>query len=171
MLRTPRLRFSLSFRLRRKFNLINPRSRTLSFKWRASKNASNNISLFKCLTPDGAVTGGRMSEMVFSFLPNGLGTFEELYEFKADGDSEGGKILLVGRAKEPCVYFSQPLVDLRPTLVGINVSDHVGLINSEGEDYEFRILKDTLYTQGREHRLQMSPSKGYVKAGEELRIR
>lgn len=141
---------------------VNPTSDTLSFKWKKA-GTNEELSFFECLTPSGVIKNRKIFESQFSFYPQSLGLFETFYSFEVKESPQKTLFLLVGNAREPCVYFSKPCLKLKPTIKGIEIKDEIELVNEEDEDFPFKFSKETLFADGREQKVEVEPSEGVVK--------
>lgn len=72
--------------------------------------------------------------------------------------------LLVGHAHQPCVYFIGTGKVLKPTVIGIDVHDTVVLKNTEDIPLTYRIIKSSLYSEGRVHKISIEPTHGLLHA-------
>lgn len=114
---------------------------------------------------------GRVVEAIFSFIPCILGTFEKFYDFHIEKYNLTTKFLMVGVAREPCVFFSTPHLALNDTVTGIDVTDYVTLQNNEDVDLLFRFKKYSTYSEGRQQKLNVEPSEGVLVAKSETKIK
>lgn len=112
-----------------------------------------------------------MVEAIFSFVPCILGTFEKFYDFHIEKYNLTTNFLMVGVAREPCVFFSTPHLTLNNTVTGIDVADHVTLKNNENVDLLFRFKKYSTYSEGREQKLNVEPLEGSLAAESETKIK
>lgn len=113
----------------------------------------------------------KMTEAIFSFEPQEFGTFEAFYNFYIPNFDENVLFLLVGMAREPCIYFNTPFVTMRPTIKGIDIKEQVYLINKENSDFRFRVLPESLFSEGRLFRIKMDPVKGVISSSSEIKFK
>lgn len=141
-----------------------------TYKWDTVNLLEKSISLFNCYTPKGTVEGNKLTEAIFSFIPNELGTFEKFYQFVIERYELSTTFLMVGNAREPCVFFTSPHIMMKNTIMGIEVSEIVYLRNNETFDLNYRFKKYTMYCEGRQQKLDVRPSSGAIGANNEIQI-
>lgn len=157
--------------LSRTFNIINPTDEGFTYKWESLEATSRNLSLFNCHTQKGSVDGKKLTEATFSFIPNELGTFEKFYNFVIEKYELITTFLMVGTAREPCVFFSTPHVVLKNTIMGIEVTDFLYIKNNEQFPLNYHFKKYSTYSEGRQQKLIVQPLIGTLPANGELPIR
>jgi hypothetical protein len=137
--------------------LKNPTKEAFFFNWQPAHIVNPHLSCYHCHTPNGVVAKGKTVEIVFSFIPQDCGVFEEFYYFTIPVHNIQETFLLVGVAREPKIYFDQSHLDLPPTVIGINVVRQVLLKNDENEKYSFKFGKLSMLSHG----LSMQPTSGF----------
>ena len=145
----------------------NPTKEEFIYTWQPAVKFSPELSCFHCHTPNGTLAKGKTAEMVFSFIPQACGIFEEFYFFHIPLRDIEAVFLLVGTAREPRIYFEKSHVALPPTVVGIDVTQNVMLKNEESEKYHFKFGKLPMMSDG----LSIQPSQGFLEPNEVLPIR
>lgn len=151
----------------RKFLLRNPTKEAFFYNWSLAHPNNPHLSCFHCHTPNGMVSKGKTVEMIFSFIPQDCGTFEEFYYFTIPLHNIQVTFLLVGFAREPKIYFDQNHLTLPSTLIGVDVHDSVILQNDENEKFWFKFGKFSMCTEG----LTVEPLSGVLHPQEQLPIR
>lgn len=150
--------------------MINPTNDSFTYKWEAVQTLDNDLSLFNCYTPNGTVDGNKLTEAIFSFMPNELGTYEKFYRFVIEKYELSTTFLMVGIAREPCVFFKSPHLNMKNTILGIEVTDQMNLRNNENFNLTFRFKKYSTYSEGRQQKLIVQPINGTLPANDEIPI-
>lgn len=79
--------------------------------------------------------------------------------------------MLFGIARNPNVYFEKPYVTLKPTILGVEASDDAVLKNEDQFDFNFKFVKESLYSGGHQEAVKVVPMQGLVKAGSTEAVR
>lgn len=125
----------------RHFSLRNPTKEPFYFCWESARKSDPHLSCYHCHTPNGVIPKGKAIEIIFSFIPQEMGVFEEFYYFQIPAHQIKVTFLMAGIAREPRVYFESMNLDLPPTIVGIAVSKTILIKNEEKEAYNFKFGK------------------------------
>lgn len=114
---------------------------------------------------------GKSAEAIFTFVPRTLGTYEAFYIFHIKKYDLTTNFLLVGEARNPKVYFEKPHVTLKPTVLEVAVEEDILLKNDDLMDFEFKINKESTYSQGHQQHIAVHPLQGVLKAHSVFLIR
>ncbi|RZC43112.1 hydrocephalus-inducing protein -like protein [Asbolus verrucosus] len=151
----------------RKFYLKNPTKNAYFFEWQPALKIDPHLSCYHCHTSSGVVAKGKTVEMVFSFIPQDCGVFEEFFFFSIPVHKIRVTFLMAGIAREPKVFFDQVHIDLPSTVIGMDITKDVLINNAEMETYGFKFGKLPMLSEG----LSIQPSRGFVKAKEAVPIK
>nr|XP_020443912.1 hydrocephalus-inducing protein-like isoform X2 [Monopterus albus] len=155
----------LSVSLKRCFNVLNPTSKSYSFKWECEDTGSSPLH---CLTPCGTILPGKKVEMWFEYVTEQLGVVESFWRFVVETLSLSVPFLCVGNTREPRVYFSRPHLNLGDLLVGRKVAQTVDLVNGESEPFRFSVLPSSLVGEDQQSSLILQPLTGTVAPKDRL---
>lgn len=147
----------------RKFNILNPTAENMFYKWIPIETNPNNTFYFNCLNLSGTLYRGSTTEAVFTFTPRVFGTFETFYTFELPQHNLSTKFLLHAIARKPKVYFDRPYLNLKPSVLGVEVNDEICLRNDDPISCKFRILKESLVSPGKSHVLNVEPMAGELE--------
>lgn len=145
----------------------NPTKEEFVFYWKAAPRGDQQISCFHCHTPNGKLSKGKSDEMIFSFVPQTWGVFEEFYFFHIPFKDIQVTFLLVGIAREPKVSFNESHLDLPSTVIGVEVSENIILKNYENEKYSFKFGKLPMLADC----FKIEPKEGVLDVEESLQIK
>lgn len=107
---------------------------------------------------------GKMAESSFSFVPQRLGKFETFYIFTIEKYDLKTTFLLTAVARNPCVFFSSNHVTLKPTLVNVEVTETVDLLNNEDMPLNFAFKRSSLLNNDHTKKIVVEPMEGTVLA-------
>lgn len=141
---------------------MNPTGVCFNYNWKPLHANTFEISLFHCHKPEGYVEKGRSTEAVFSFLPQSAGTFEAFYIFNIEKYKSSKTFLFVAKAREPNIAFALPHLEIRPTVIGVDVHEQIALINNEDVETDFKFRRDSFYSDARHQALDVEPLKGVL---------
>ncbi|KAK5646871.1 hypothetical protein RI129_005335 [Pyrocoelia pectoralis] len=154
----------------RSFYVVNPSEKNLSYKWTEAFPSTSEVSLFYCFKPQGLIERRKKANMTFSFMPPATGTFESFYVFSVDRHSATKTFLMVGHAREPVVFFTSSFIQMRPTVLGLDIIDTTCLKNNEDFEIDFKIIKESIYGDAHQQKLTVTPMKGIVQPHQEKKI-
>lgn len=92
-----------------------------------------------------------------------FGVFEAFYIFEVPDYKLSTQFLLFGVARNPHVCFEKPHINLKPTVLGVEVSEEISLKNSEMVTCNYRISKESLTSVDRDQTLLVEPLYGTLK--------
>ncbi|XP_074027129.1 hydrocephalus-inducing protein homolog isoform X2 [Leptinotarsa decemlineata] len=154
----------------KKFYVVNTSVGPLSFKLE-SLNADNRFTYFQCLTPSGCIQPGKKFDLIFNFTPQELGIFEERFVFSVDLNDFNAHIFVVGKCREPNIYFTKAHIDISATLWKRQSEETVILKNEEEMEFGFKFLKSSFYSEDHEQHLTVLPVSEIVPPKSEVAIR
>ncbi|CAG6023165.1 unnamed protein product [Menidia menidia] len=146
-------------------SVLNPTSRTYSFKWRCEDDSA---SPFRCLSPCGSILPGKRTQVCFEYIADQPDTVESFWTFVIETVSLSVPFLLVGTTREPLVYFQRPHLDLGELLVGRQAEQTVALVNGELEPLSFSVLPESLLSEDQLSGLIVHPMSGTVAPKDRL---
>ncbi|KAM7413943.1 hypothetical protein PAMA_018980 [Pampus argenteus] len=152
---------------KRCFSVVNPTSKTYSFKWRCEDTGG---SLFHCLTPCGTILPGKKVEVCFEYVAEQLDVVESSWSFVIESLSLSVPFLCVGTCREPLVYLDIPHLYLGELLVGRKVEQTVDLVNGEEEPFHFSVLQSSLLCDDQQSSLILQPMTGTVASKDRLSL-
>lgn len=161
----------LSGPIEKRFNILNPTLENYTYEWIPTPRCGSSVSNFSCLTQQGTIHRGRTVETVFRFDPQDFGDFQMFYTFHIPTYEDTVLFYLLGTVKKPCVYFTTPCIKIRPTILGIEVNDTAVLKNDERESMHFSICKESLYSEGKLHKINIQPLSGNLPAFGEVKMK
>ncbi|KAK4880159.1 hypothetical protein RN001_008305 [Aquatica leii] len=161
----------LGSNITRIFNVLNPTTKSFMYKWEPLNTNSNEISPFHCHCLEGVIENGKMIEAVFTFISRSIGTLEALYKFTIKEHDVQKILLLVGHTREPLVHFSTPSIQIRPSVLGLDINEHILLKNTEDFEVVFKFRKDSLYSEAHQQSLTVEPMKGVLAPRGERQIK
>ncbi|XP_049928998.1 hydrocephalus-inducing protein homolog isoform X2 [Epinephelus moara] len=147
------------------FSVLNPTSKTYSFKWRCEDTGG---SPFCCLTPCGTILPGKKVEVRFEYVAEQLDPVESFWSFVIETLSLTVPFLCVGTTKEPLVYLDRPHLDFGELLVGRKVEQTVDLVNGEQETFSFAVVQSSLLGDDQQSSLIVQPMTGTVAPKDRL---
>eukprot|EP00755_Sulcionema_specki_P012495 Sspe_Gene.8383::Locus_2861_Transcript_1_1_Confidence_1.000_Length_14125::g.8383::m.8383/K17570/HYDIN; hydrocephalus-inducing protein len=132
----------------RRFSIYNPTNMSYEYEWVDITENQQASKLFVCHTPRGVVHSGKKSEVVFDFTPDNLNLHETFWELRIGGASVSElfkqsviPFVMVGKAAEPEVYFSQTRINFEQVLLGGKAKQVINLHNREGMPFNFSFEK------------------------------
>ncbi|XP_076763005.1 hydrocephalus-inducing protein [Xylocopa sonorina] len=145
----------------KKFHLINPTTDDYRFSWRdRTLRGTDEISNFHCTVTDGVAERGKRTDLGFTFLAEELGVFESFWLFSIDRYNLECLFLLVGVVTEPSVHCLTVHVKLKPTILGFNVKESIRILNNEDFSVGFKIVEESLYSEGKLQKVSVTPMTG-----------
>ncbi|XP_031371258.1 hydrocephalus-inducing protein-like [Apis dorsata] len=145
----------------RKFHLVNPTVDDYHFSWKNRTLLSGiEISNFHCTVTEGIAERGKRTDMSFTFLASDIGVFESFWLFSIERYNLECLFLVVGIVTEPLVYCLMAHVKLKPTILGFNVRESIKFLNNENFHIPFRVLEESLYSEGKFQKLSITPMTG-----------
>lgn len=155
-----------------KFHVINPTDEDYTFSWiNITQILPDTVQSFHCSTLDGRIQAGRQQQMVFSFVSQKIGITESFWKFSIPENKVETQFLLVGDVREPSVHFLSNHINLRPNFIGGSSCDTLTLVNNEDATFDFKILPDSMYSEGRLHVLDVEPTMGKILPNSEFNIK
>ncbi|XP_053973139.1 hydrocephalus-inducing protein-like [Hylaeus volcanicus] len=152
----------------KKFHLINPTTDDYYFTWRdRTPHLADKISNFHCTVPEGIAERGKQTDLAFTFLAEDVGVFESFWLFSIDRYNLQCLFLVVGTVTEPSVHCLTVHVKLKPTILGHNVRDSIRLLNDEDFHAPFRVVEESLYSEGKFQKLNVTPMTGSLEPKKE----
>lgn len=148
-----------------KFKVINPTTSNHQFEWLENSDPET-LSPFRCLTPSGSISAGKQLEMAFEFSANTLGLRECRWSFMISGKASV-PFLLVGRAVEPDVFFSNSKINFGSVSLGSKSDTEIVLENRDDAPFGFCFDKAVLATTPF---LSVKPSHGTIGPKDKLPI-
>eukprot|EP00796_Vickermania_ingenoplastis_P005935 gene5935-4245_t len=148
-----------------KFKVINPTTLSHQFEW-VEELDPDTLSPFRCLTPSGNVSAGKQLEMGFEFSANNLGLRECRWTFNISGKASV-PFLLVGRAVEPDVFFSNSKINFGSVSIGTKSDTEIILENRDDIPFGFCFDKAVLSTTPF---LSVKPAQGIIGPKDKLPI-
>ncbi|KAM6936867.1 hydrocephalus-inducing protein homolog [Xenentodon cancila] len=149
----------------RRFNVMNPTSKTYSFKWRCEDKSTSH---FRCLTSCGTILPGNKAEMSFEYVADQQDTVESRWSFVIETLSLTIPFLCVGTAREPIVYLDIPHLDFGELLIGDKVERTMDLVSREEVPFSFSVLQSSLLSEDQQSRVILKPMAGTVAPKERL---
>ncbi|XP_069028847.1 hydrocephalus-inducing protein homolog [Embiotoca jacksoni] len=147
------------------FSVLNPTSKTYSFRWRREDTGG---ARFRCLTPSGNIPPGKKVEACFEYVPEQMETVESCWSFLIESLSLSIPFLCVGSIREPVVYLDRPHLDFGEMLVGRETEQTVDLVNGEEESIHFSVLPSSLLCEDQRSVLGLRPATGTVAPRDRL---
>ncbi|XP_015436069.1 PREDICTED: hydrocephalus-inducing protein-like [Dufourea novaeangliae] len=145
------------------FHLINPTMDNYCFTWKDQTcRTVDEISNFHCTVPEGIAERGKQTDLAFTFLAENVGVYESFWLFSIKRYNLECHFLVVGIVTEPSVHLLTVHVKLKPTILGYTVHDSIRLLNDESFDIPFRILEESLYSEGKYQKLTVTPMTGIL---------
>ena len=80
------------------------------------------------------------------------------------------KFLMVGHVTEPNVYLDRAYLSLGRLLLNHKTTQTINLINKENMDYNFNIIPESCYSEGKQSSLTITPSSGKVLKNSKLQL-
>ncbi|CAL7939802.1 unnamed protein product [Xylocopa violacea] len=156
----------------KKFHLINPTADDYRFSWRdRTLRASDEISNFHCTVTDGVAERGKRTDLAFTFLAEELGVFESFWLFSIDRYNLECLFLVAGVVTEPSVHCLTVHVKLKPTILGFNVKESIKILNNEDFSIGFKIVEESLYSEGKFQKVSVTPMTGSLAPKTEQHLR
>lgn len=128
------------------------------------------FSFFECNTSNGCVMEGKKSEISFIFKPQEFGNFEGYYMFEILEKKINVPFLLVGKCRQPNVYFTESYISIKPTILKVHSTAVIMLKNDENMELSFKFHKDSFVSDDQNHKLDISPKKGTLSPYSEQTI-
>ncbi|XP_043251741.1 hydrocephalus-inducing protein-like [Colletes gigas] len=145
----------------KKFHLINPTMDDYRFTWKdRTPHLADEISNFHCTVPEGIAERGKQTDLAFTFLAKDVGVFESFWLFSIERYNLESLFLVVATVTEPSVHRLTVHVKLKPTILGHNVRDSIRLLNDEDFSIPFKVLEESLYSEGKFQKLAVTPLSG-----------
>ncbi|XP_017761798.1 PREDICTED: LOW QUALITY PROTEIN: hydrocephalus-inducing protein-like [Eufriesea mexicana] len=145
----------------KKFHLINPTMDDYHFSWtNRTVLGTDEVPNFQCTVTEGIAERGKRTDLAFTFLAEQVGVFESFWLFSISRYNLECLFLVVGVVAEPSVHCLTVHVKLKPTILGFNVRDSAKLLNNEDFHIPFRIVEDSLYSEGKFQKLSVTPMTG-----------
>ncbi|XP_033221021.1 hydrocephalus-inducing protein homolog [Belonocnema kinseyi] len=145
------------------FNLVNPTMDDYNFSWSDRTNHQmKDVPNFHCRTMEGIVQRGKRLNVSFTFHAEDVGTFESFWLFKIDKYKLETLFLIVAHVIEPEAYCLPVHLQMNATALGWKVSDKLTIVNREDFELPFKILTESLYSEGRFHTLIIKPMSGIL---------
>ncbi|XP_037539075.1 hydrocephalus-inducing protein homolog [Nematolebias whitei] len=141
------------------FNVMNPTSKSFSFKWTREHTAD---SPFLCLTSSGTVLPGKKEEIRFEYVAENQDMVESLWNFVIETLSLSVPFLCVGTAREPVIYLNRPHLSFGELVVGHSCEQRVDFVNAEEEEVHFSVLQMSLLSEDQQSSLVVQPMSGRV---------
>ncbi|KAB0798017.1 hypothetical protein PPYR_09010 [Photinus pyralis] len=160
----------LAVAVERSFYVVNPTEQTLLYNWTEAFPSTSEVSLFYCCKPQGLIEKRKKASMTFSFMPPSTGTFEAFYIFSVDKHKLTKTFLMVGHAREPVVFFANPYLQIRPSVIGVDIIDSTCIKNNEDFEIDFKFEKESIYGDAHQQKLTVVPLKGNIGPHEEKKI-
>nr|XP_031837905.1 hydrocephalus-inducing protein-like [Nomia melanderi] len=150
------------------FHLINPTTDDYRFSWTdRTLHRVDKMPNFHCTVPQGVAERGKQTDLAFTFLAEEVGVFESFWLFSIERYNLECLFLLVGIVREPLVHCLTVHVKLKPTILEHSVQESIRLLNDEAFDIPFRILKESLYSEGKFQKLTVIPMTGTLTSKSE----
>ncbi|XP_076237948.1 hydrocephalus-inducing protein-like [Calliopsis andreniformis] len=147
----------------KKFHLINPTAEDYRFSWRdRTPRLADEISKFQCTVLEGIAESGKRIELAFTFLAEDTGIFESFWLFSIERYNLRSLFLLVGNVTEPSVHCLTIHARLKPTTLGLNVRDSVKLLNDEDFHIPFKVVEESLFSEGKYQKIAVNPMTGIL---------
>ncbi|XP_026670111.1 hydrocephalus-inducing protein-like [Ceratina calcarata] len=153
----------------KRFHLINPTVDDYRFSWRdRTPRKTDEISNFHCTVSEGFAERGKRTDLAFTFLAEDVGVFESFWLFSIERYNLECLFLVAGVVTEPSVHCLTVHVKLKPTILGFNVKDSIKLLNNEDCHLDFKIVEESLYSEGKYQKLSVTPMSGTLVPKSEL---
>ncbi|XP_037085539.1 hydrocephalus-inducing protein homolog [Pollicipes pollicipes] len=155
----------LNRKVARTFSVINPTERSWHYTLVGGDGAGPpRVGSFGCSNRSGVVHAGQRARITFEFFPRSEGTCESRWQFVVREHELTVQLLLVGTAREPAIYPSQPLVQLPAVLTGMSSHGSLCLVNEEETALRYQLDLDSCYSANQALRLNVQPIEGLVPA-------
>lgn len=118
---------------------------------------------FNCLHPSGTIPHGKHTEAVFTFSPQSFGTFETFYTFEVPQHNLTTSFLLFGVARKPKIHFEKPHINLKPGVLGIEITEEIKLKNDDSVSCHYKIHRESLFSPSKEQSLSIEPLSGELQ--------
>ncbi|KAF0295087.1 Hydrocephalus-inducing [Amphibalanus amphitrite] len=149
----------------RTFSIINPTEASWHYTFsECSRDDGPRDAWFNCANASGMVNSGQRARVTFEFFPRAEGTFESRWQFFIREHRLTVDLVLVGRAREPLVYATEPVLRLPAVLTGTTSHGQLTLVNEESEPLRFQLDLDSCYSASQALRLTVLPIEGLVPA-------
>lgn len=103
-------------------------------------------------------------------MPPSTGTFEAFYIFSVDKHKFTKTFLMVGHAREPNVFFDNPYLQIRPSVIGVDITQSTCIKNNEDFEINFKFEKESTYGDAHQQKLTVVPLKGEIGPYQEKKI-
>ena len=97
---------------------------------------------------------------------------ETMWNLSLQGENsrtvENLKFLFVGHVRQPNVFLDRAYLSLGRLLLNHKTSQIVNLVNKENVDYDFYIIPESCYSEGKQSSLSITPAMGTVHRNSQL---
>lgn len=151
----------------KEFFLINPTTENYRFYWKdLTLRESDQLPFFHCAREQDVAESGKRTKITFSFFAQEIGTFQAFWRFSIDRYDLQTLFLLVTTITEPSIHFSETRLKMKPTIVGVKVTDHLTIVNDENSSFSWKILASSLHSEeGAFQKLVGAPMSGILDGG------